>query len=248
MTSYSSPTVHPCPGCDVFFLRRHLRTANFYRTQDWSDAKPTMFWRQEPLVRCDACAALFWLDDIDDVGILPANPKAMGRLERLWSYFRGDRQGRLREHEDWASLPGAWKSATYIGRANFDDVAYVLARSESVTRDQLLWLRQRVWWGLNDRYRRAPDGSALPDVPSWPEADERGNMEAILDMLKDGECSGRSMIQQGELLRLLGRFDEAVAVLKAVPADGHSEVRALKIERLALRGDTHVRELSAPAC
>jgi hypothetical protein len=54
------------------------------------------------------------------------------------------------------------------------------------------------------------------------------------------------MIQQGELLRLLGRFDEAIALLRAVPADGHSEVRAAKIERMARSGDTQVRELSAP--
>lgn len=71
-------------------------------------------------------------------------------------------------------------------------------------------------------------------------------MEAILDMLRDGEAQPRSMIQQRELLRLLGRFDEAVAVLKTVPSDGHSEVRALKIERLARNGDTQVRELSPP--
>jgi hypothetical protein len=67
-------------------------------------------------------------------------------------------------------------------------------------------------------------------------------MEAILDMLRDDEVQPWSRIQQGELLRLLGRFDEAVAVLKAVPADGHSEVRAVKhldsligIDKRALR-------------
>ena len=53
-----------------------------------------------------------------------------------------------------------------------------------------------------------------------------------------------AMIEQGELLRLLGRFDEAVAILKAVPPDGHSEVRAVKIERLARSGDTQVQMLS----
>jgi hypothetical protein len=72
-------------------------------------------------------------------------------------------------------------------------------------------------------------------------------MEAILGMLQDGEVHPMSMIQQGELLRLLGRFDEAVAILKAVPPDGHSEIRALKIERLARGGDKQVRELSPPS-
>jgi len=107
-----------------------------------------------------------------------------------------------------------------------------------------LWLRNRIWWGLNDRYRTKFDGSPLPDVPTWPRAAERNNMETILDMLRDGEVQPWSMIQQGELLRLLGRFDEAVDILKAVPPDGHSEVRAVKIERLARERDSHVRELS----
>ena len=69
-------------------------------------------------------------------------------------------------------------------------------------------------------------------------------MEAIVDMLRDGDAQPRAMIEQGELLRLLGRFDEAIGVLKAVPPDGHSEVRAVKIERLARSGDTQVRELN----
>lgn len=53
-----------------------------------------------------------------------------------------------------------------------------------------------------------------PDAPSGPAAAERSNMEVILDILRDGEQQPGSMIQQGELLRLLGRFDEAIALLR----------------------------------
>jgi len=112
--------------------------------------------------------------------------------------------------------------------------------------DRLLWLRKRIWWGLNDRYRSRFDGSPLPDVPTWPQAAERSNMEAILDMLRDGDVQPGDRIQQGELLRLLGRFDDAVAVLKTVRADGHEALRAVRIEQLARRGDAQVRMLSPP--
>jgi hypothetical protein len=57
-------------------------------------------------------------------------------------------------------------------------------------------------------------------------------MEAILDILRDGEVQPWSMIQQGELLRLLGRLDEAIAILQTVTADGYSDARAPKIENL----------------
>ena len=66
-------------------------------------------------------------------------------------------------------------------------------------------------------------------------------------MLQNVEAHPIIMIQQRELLRLLGRFDEAVAILETVPPDGCSEIRALKIERLARDGDTQVRELSPPS-
>jgi len=58
-------------------------------------------------------------------------------------------------------------------------------------------------------------------------------MEVILGILRDGAQQPGSMIQQGELLRLLDCFDEAIASLRAVPLDGHNEARAVKIERLA---------------
>lgn len=203
-----------------------------------------MSWRQEPLVRCMACAALFWLDEIAPAGVLPERPISIGRLARAWMFWRGDRHGQLRDAEEWSQVPAGWKGAHYIGSVNFDDVVHVLARSKGVSRDRVLWLRNRIWWELNDRYRSRFDGSPLPDVPTWPQAAERTNMEVILDMLQGNEMKPWHMIQQGELLRLLGRFDEAVEVLKAVPPDGYCEIRALKIERLARSGDTQVRQLS----
>lgn len=247
MTSYSSPSVHICPGCGAFFLRRRLRSANFFGARDWSDGVPTMWWQQEPLVRCDACAALFWLDDVEAVGVMPERPAPVGWLTRAWLRWFGDPQGRMQKLEEWIETMKSWGSARYIGKVNFDDVVHVLARSKGVSIGRILWLRKRIWWDLNDRYRKRVDGLPYSGVPVWPTAAERRNMEVILDMLQGGEAHPMSMIQQGELLRLLGRFDEAVAILKAVPPDGQSEIRALKIERLARSGDMQVRELSPPS-
>lgn len=202
-----------------------------------------MWWRQEPLVRCVACAALFWLEDIEPVGIMPQMPRPIGRVAQTWVRWRGDPEGRLQDHEDWAKALKSWGRAQYIGRADFDDVVHVLSRSKGVSSERLLWLRSRIWWDLNDRYRTRSDGSAIPDVPTWPLSVERTNMEVILDMLRDVEAEPWNMIQQGELLRLLGRFDDAVAILKAVPADSHSEIRAIKIQKLAEQCDTQVREM-----
>lgn len=241
MTSFSNPTVHPCPGCSAFFLKSHLRTINFFGVQDWSDGKPTAWWRQEPLVRCNACAALFWLDDTVAVGTMPLMPQKMGAFTYSWLPWR---RRHLPDQDARRLANRLWGDPQHIGAANFDDVVHVLSRSRGVSDQRLLWLRKRIWWELNDRYRHQCDGAPLHDVPVWPQWAERNNMQAILDMLDGGEITADQMIQRGELLRLLGRFDEAIAVLKAVPADGHTEVRAVRIERLARKKDTHVRLLS----
>lgn len=198
------------------------------------------------MVRCRSCAAIFWLDDIEPVGIMPDKPRPIGRIARAWLHWRGDPQGLLQDEQEWNQATASWGQAHYIGSVNFEDVVYVLGRSKGISRGRLLWLRKRIWWDLNDRYRSRFDGTPIPDVPSWPIAVERSNMEVILDMLQDSEVEPWNMIQQGELLRLLGRFDEAVVKLRAVPADGHSEVRAAKIEKLAKCGDTAVRMLTPP--
>ena len=190
---------------------------------------------------------MFWLDDTEEIGVMPGYPPKMGRLQRAWLRWRGDPRGLLREQDDWDRAIASWGRAQYLDRVGFDDVVFVLGRSSGVSRERVLWLRKRVWWGLNDRYRSRSDGTPLSGVSAWPWALERRNMEVILDLLRDGEAKPASLVEQGELLRLLGRFDEAVTVLRAVSADGHSEGRAVKIESLARRGDAQVRALSPPS-
>lgn len=244
MTSFQDPEVHKCPGCEGFFLLQRLRTINFSGTRDWSDGAPSAWWAQSPLMRCRACAAIFWREDTEVVGVLDPAPRPIGRLERLLARWRGDPNGRLRAEQEWLQIPADWKAARSADRADFEDVAYVLAKAEGLSNSRLLWLRRRVWWSLNDRFRIRSDGTPIPNVPTMAEAEEQFNMMAILALLESEGMTPHNMVQKGELLRLLGRFDDAVAVLKAVPPDGHNEIRASLIERLARRGDMQVRPLS----
>ncbi len=244
MTRFADPDVHKCPGCDGYFLRHCFASINFSGTRDWSDGAPTAWWAQSPLARCRTCAAIFWQEDVEPVGVLPSKPWPIGRLERLLARWRDDPKGRLREEQEWLQIPAGWKAAKSADSVDFEDVVHVLANSEGLSRDRLLWLRRRIWWSLNDRFRFRSDGSPIPNVRIMPEADERANMRAILALLECAAVTPSDMVEKGELLRLLGRFDEAVAVLKAVPADGYNEIRASKIEALARLRDMQVRPLS----
>jgi hypothetical protein len=71
-------------------------------------------------------------------------------------------------------------------------------------------------------------------------APARANRLRLLELI---EANPKAQVTRGELLRQLGRFDEAVAVLKAIKPDGYSEVKAVRIERLATAGIAELQDL-----
>jgi len=222
MTRFADPEIYACPACAAYFTRSGFRSINFIGTRDWSDGAPTAWWSvgQRPLVRCSSCAALFWIEDLQPLGVRSRRPRPIGMLERLWAEWRGDPDGRLHEERSWLQLPEGWNVAVSADTASFEDVVHVLANSDGLASDRRLWLRRCIWWTLNDRYRFVADGELAPNGPTWPTAAERANMEEMLCLLEMGELASRDLVQKGELLRLLGRFDEAISVLKSVRPDG----------------------------
>lgn len=244
MTSFHAPDVYQCPACEVFVLRPRMRSLNFMGTRDWSDGAPTAWWSAglHPLVRCPACRDHFWIEDLEPLGEMPYQPRPIGRLERVLARWRGDPKGRLQAEAEWLQVPQAWKVAERVDSVELDDLAALLAKADGLDRDKLLWLRRRLWWSMNDRFRDVGD-SAVLDAPAAQQLDDRANMQALLELLDAGELDSGDMVEKGELLRQLGCFDDAVAVLTAVPANGYDEVRAVRIVALARAGDRVVRAL-----
>jgi hypothetical protein len=180
---------------------------------------------------------------LEPLGELPYEPRPIGRVERVLARWRSDPKGRLQEEQEWLQVPDGWKAAKEANQVRLHDIAVMLAQPDGLDRDKLLWLRRRIWWTLNDRFRNLPDGAPAPDLQAMPGLDDRANMRELLALLEQGEMNASDMVEKGELLRQLGHFYDAVAILKAVPADGYNEVRAVQIEALARAGDRVVRAL-----
>jgi hypothetical protein len=108
--------------------RQLLRHPRLVRCQ------PTIWWSQEPLVCCNACAALFWMEYAETVGIMPKMPRNISPLTRRWLRWRGGPDRRLQLHKDWSHAMRSWSHAQQIGTGNFEDVVYVLARSKGQPR------------------------------------------------------------------------------------------------------------------
>lgn len=233
MTRYSAPIIHQCPACVGHFKRHALTSMHFHAgVSDWSDGKSGHWWASASgsVGRCPVCSTSVWIEDAVEVMHLPRHTPTMVGLDRLWHRMTGDCNGRLREVLEWEALPVALRNAeSFRWLSEADDFITALTDRQPQSRERELHLRVRLWWALNDHHRHdSSSSSAARRVMQRSIA--RPNMLRILELIEDNPTA---QVTRGELLRQLGRFDEAVAVLKAVVPDGRSEVRAVRIERLA---------------
>lgn len=234
MTCFAPPDLHKCPACAGYFQRDVLVSFHYYDDMpEWSDGMSGQWWAgaSAPVGRCPACCRIVWIDDAIAVMQAPMEPGKIGPIGRLWHRVTGDKRGRLRDERKWALLPTGIKQAKSIERLECaDDFIEALAALPAADDDgREVYLRRRLWWASSDHLRGDHDGACVA-LPSVTEEMAHANMQRLLALI---EHDPKAQVTRGELLRQLGRFDEAVEVLKAVVPDGHSEVKAVKIERLA---------------
>ena len=234
MTQLSAPTLYQCPACTRYFTRSVLTLLHYYSdVPNWSDGMNGQWWAGigAPVGRCPACTKVIWVDDVEEVMTAPQKPRSISTAARLWHRMTGDSKGRLRDERDWIALPQEIKEANRISglqtARDFLDALMALA-PDAVDRE--IYVRRRLWWASNDHHRLRVDGTPIAAQPVVAQAEAQTNALRLLELFENDLSE---QVARGELLRQLGRFDEAVSVLKAVKPDGYSEVKASKIQRLA---------------
>jgi len=108
-------------------------------------------------------------------------------------------------------------------------------------RDQELHLRVSAWWAGNDAFRFLGNGAAtkMQAAPARsPEAS--ANLVRLLELLAIDDPEQRLM--KAEILRELGRYEEALRALQADFPSAHKALAAL-IRDLAGQRDPVVREV-----
>lgn len=237
MTRFSPPIIHQCPACAGYFKRYALISLFFDNVTVWSDGNGQWWANASASVgRCPACTGIVWLADASEVMRAPYKRLPIGPLTRAWHRLTGDRGGRLRDEREWAALPAGIKNAEQLdGLKCADDFIEALAALPPDAIERETHLRQRLWWASNDHFRVLDGETATAPQPAVADEIARANAQRLVELL---EHDAKGQVARGELLRQLGRFDEAVAVLAAVVPDGHSEVKASKIGRLARQRNT----------
>lgn len=208
--------IRVCPSCGQLVRQRTWASWNTVGGVLWTDGKfeGPMVPKETAVVRCPGCRGMFIVSQAKKVG-------EVGETRPI--VFRDpERQARHREQEElWRSARAAMVlSGVDDWRASLDAG---IVRDDSDAR----YIRIRLWWAYNDPRRRG--AKTVVDL----QPDELGNLLRLRQLLVVAEPNQRLM--SAEILRQLGRFAEAEALLAPPVSDHLANVRGTISELAAAR-------------
>jgi hypothetical protein len=186
-----------CPRCEAEASYSTMISGNNFGARYWTDGRmiAPMLVETPAIVKCPSCGHVFWLADAREVREEPfPTPE---------SIFGADGSITLPE-ATCPSLAQPTESEYYAA------LAAGLARNTEEERAA----RMLAWWRRNDALR-GDEASGPPPLEggAW-----RVNLEALLGLLDTDD--DRDRMARGEILRQLGRFDEASRLLEQIREDG----------------------------
>jgi len=209
-----------CPNCKGFARVFTLVSGNTFGARRWTDGKmiAPMLPRPPAITKCRDCGHYFWLSDAKKVGELPS----------LWGV------------EEKKKIPPEWRTAEHVRELSEAEYFEAIKKGAAEREEQELHLRIGAWWAGNDLLRY--QGQSFVDksriVARSPEATM--NLESLLELLNIGDSDQRLM--KAEVLRELGRFEEAIRLLEFDFPSEYGSVVVL-IRNLAQKKDPIVREI-----
>jgi len=239
MTRLSPPTLYHYLACGGYFTRSVLTSLHFYNdVPSWSDGKNEQWWvgLGAPVGRCPTCRVVVWVDDAIALMPAPREPQPVDLLSRLWYLMTGDRSGRLRDEQKWVSMPREIKDAErLLPLSTTQDYANALAQIVPLPPDREEYLRRKLWWASNDHLRKECNTPALEIDAA------RANMERLLALLP----STARTLERVKLYRQLGRFQEVLDLIPALPSD--QWVKADLQRKWAMARDSTMRAIPPQA-
>jgi len=208
-----------CPKCKELARVFTLVSGNTFGARKWTDGKmiAPMLPRPPAVTKCKKCGHYFWTSDAKEIGELP-----------LWG-------------AEAEKIPSKWKAAERVRELSETEYLEAINIGIASTKEQELHLRICAWWAGNDSLRsqgQSP-GDQTQTVPTRS-LEATINLEHLLELLDIRNPDQRLM--KAEVLRELGRFDDAIRVLEFHFPSEYANVVAL-IRNLAQKEDPIVREI-----
>jgi len=178
--------IYQCLKCNNLLFIGSLTSGNTFGAELFSDGKQIgpMLPDFPDITKCPKCKTIFWISDENEIG----------------------------SFEPWGLeiIKEEWKNAQ---KAKFLSVyEYFTALDNKILRtknDEIL-IRQRIWWGFNDRLRKKKSVLATEtDETLW-----FNNINVLLTMLDPEDTN--QLIMMAELNRNLGNFEKCIAILDCI--------------------------------
>lgn len=212
-----SPQIIACPNCGRFLRRRTWQSGNTFGVKLYTDGRQVapMMPWEPPVCRCAHCHEFFWISKASKVGTL--------------------------DDDEDSLLPSEWKDAPEAMEASEAEYYQAINSGFAKDRDEEHRLRMLAWWRSNDSHREP--GQTSSQTPSEL-PDRANNLRRLYELLGNDE-QPESVILRSELLRELGLFSEAQALLSNLSNPSFLWV-TVQLIGLCETKDKRVRELAQP--
>lgn len=240
MTRFAAPAVYQCSECSVYLLWSRLASFSTHIHTSWSDGAKPMRGLLDmcSITCCPACSIALWNEDLEVLGVLPRAPRRIGWIAKMLATWNGDKDGHLQAIREWDDISSEWKVAAHGRSLEYTDVQRALRDMSAPNSGREMFLRRRVWWATNDHIRLRSDGTRVAGQPVASDADRKANMVRMIEL---HEATGTGISERAELLRQLGRFDDAILLLKSDAPEVRRSENAAWILRWAKAGDADVK-------
>jgi len=216
--------IRKCSSCTMPMAQATIRSGNTFGATLWTDGKmeapmlPDLPW----FVKCPHCHSLLWIDEQVELGETELGCMLISEKEKL-STKRHSKKTVLGDIE-----PGIPQCIAPSAEELF---AFLDTNISDVKKER--YLRIRAWWAGNDVRRKSRKKHHLSEK-------EAKNIQALVALLIESDKNDR--IMKAEIMRELGRFDDAISILAMLP-DKESIEAVTIIKKLALKKDPFVSKI-----
>lgn len=143
----------------------------------------------------------------------------------------------LNEQQEIGEIECVSKGEEYEDAPYFEELTaagyFEILKRDLTDKAKVRYLRLRAWWFGNDERRESQEKIPLSE-------DEVSNLQALAELLDEADSSDR--LKKAEIMRELGRFEEASHLLAGDFEEGYSQAVSL-IGALVEKKDTFVAEM-----
>lgn len=237
MTRFANPLLLETPCCQEKVMQQRFASVNSYGLSSrWSDGYTSMPFVSEAsrLAYCAGCNKTYWIEDATSLGVVPSFEEAPARRPGWLPEFLRKSCGDAKQEPVAQVEQRDLDYVDYHKHPRPADLLLAVLREEWSSTEREQYMRTRLWWIGNHSQRGRRMLSPMTNEQNF---DNMLRLIAIYQTVADLAQNAEAI---AELLRHMGRFDEAIAVI-----GGHCDksAKAAMIEDAAARGESRVFEV-----